>query len=48
MIGFTKRSIAIQESLKNYGKFLVNEQFHKGVDEVITEIAIYPNIKSIS
>lgn len=44
LVGFNKRKEEISGSLENYGKYLVNEKFHKDFDEVVAEIAINPNI----
>lgn len=45
---FRKRQGGLTESLEVFGKYLVNEHFHKDFDEIVAEIAIHPNIKGIS
>ncbi|KAL4449221.1 hypothetical protein ABPG74_015603 [Tetrahymena malaccensis] len=43
---FQKREINIKGSLSNYGNFLVNEHFNKNLDQIITELAIQPQVKT--
>ncbi|EAR97382.3 cyclic nucleotide-binding domain protein (macronuclear) [Tetrahymena thermophila SB210] len=43
---FQKREINIKGSLNNYGNFLVNEHFNKNLDQIITELAIQPQVKT--